>query len=145
MTTDRTYRIGEVATAAGVTPEALRYYEREGLLPSPLRSARGARRYGADVLDRVGFIKEAQAAGLTLRDIHILVQVRGASRRDCQKIRRVLAARVADLDRRLAQIQAFRDVLGAHLEACDRALITDTSECPAIDALEGRAVKEQRS
>ena len=138
MTVDRMYRIGEVATATAVSVEALRYYEREGLLPAALRSTGGARRYGADVLDRVRFIKEAQAAGLTLRDIHVLVQAR-ASRRDCQKIRDVLAARVDDLDKRLAQMQAFLEVLGAHLKSCDGALSAAAPTCPALDALEGRA------
>ena len=139
MKTDRVFRIGEVAAATAVSVEALRYYEREGLLPASQRSSGGARRYGADALDRVRFIKEAQGAGLTLRDIHVLVQARGASRRDCQKIRNVLAARVEDLDARLAQMRAFREVLGEHLEACDRALRNDTPACPALDALEGRA------
>ena len=136
MMINRTYRIGEVATATSVTVEALRYYEREGLLPAALRSSAGARRYNADVLERVRFIKEAQAVGLTLRDIQVLVQVRDGSRRDCQRIRGVLAARVADLDRRLAQMQAFREVLGEHLKACDRAVTSDAPECPALDALE---------
>lgn len=136
MTIDRTYRIGEVASATSVTVEALRYYEREGLLPAALRSSGGARRYSSDVLERVRFIKEAQAVGLTLRDIQVLVQVRAASRRDCQRIRGVLAVRVADLDRRLAQMHAFREVLGEHLKACERAITTDAPECPALDALE---------
>jgi len=140
MTADRMYRIGEVATATAVSVEALRYYEREGLLPASLRSSGGARRYGADALDRVRFIKEAQAAGLTLRDIHVLVQARGGSRRDCKKIRGVLAARVEDLDKRLAQMLAFREVLGEHLRACDSALTTDAPACPALDAFEVRAL-----
>jgi DNA-binding transcriptional MerR regulator len=145
MTAERTFRIGEVARATAVTVEALRYYEREGLLPAPLRSSGGARRYTAAVLDRVRFIKEAQAVGLTLRDIQVLVQVREGTRRDCQKIRRVLATRMEDLERRLAQIQAFRQELGDHLQACDRALAAAEPECPALDAFEGRIPKEQRS
>ena len=140
MKADRMYRIGEVATATAVSVEALRYYEREGLLPASLRSSGGARRYGAEALDRVRFIKEAQGAGLTLRDIHVLVQARGASRRDCRKIRGVLAARVEDLDKRLAQMLAFREVLREHLRACDSALTSDAQACPALDALEGRAL-----
>ena len=138
------YRIGEVAAATDVTVETLRYYERQGLLPSPLRSPGGARRYGADILERVRFIKEAQAAGLTLRDIQVVIQVRGMTRRDCRRVRRVLAARVDDLDRKLAEIRAFRDTLGAHLRACDEALSSAAAECPALDALEGRVLREQR-
>ena len=144
MTTDRLFRIGEIAAATAVSVEALRYYEREGLLPPSMRSSGGARRYGTDALERVRFIKEAQAAGLTLRDIYVLVQARSASRRDCQRIRGVIAARVEDLDKRLAQMRAFREVLGEHLKACDGALTVDATACPALDAVEVRAQRDGR-
>ena len=72
---EQTLRIGEVAHRAGVTVEALRYYERVGLLPRPPRSTGGLRRYRPDVLDRVRFIKQAQTLGLSLREIQQLTGV----------------------------------------------------------------------
>jgi len=133
----RSYRIGEIAKATGVTPEALRYYEKQGLLPTALRSAAGARRYGQDAVERVGFIKHAQAAGLTLKDIQILVTFReGASRVACGRIRTVLAARIADLDQRMGELQTFRSVLAEYLKSCDRALDERTEvDCPTIGAI----------
>jgi DNA-binding transcriptional MerR regulator len=133
----RSYRIGEVSQATGVTPEALRFYEKQGLLPTSHRSAAGARRYAASAVTRVRFIKQAQAVGLTLKDIQVLVTSRdGTSRAACRKIRAVLAARIADLDQRMAELQSFRAVLTDHLEACDQALDTRAdTDCPTIDAI----------
>jgi len=137
----RSYRIGEIAKATAVTPEALRYYEKQGLLPIPLRSAAGARRYGDDAIGRVRFIKHAQGAGLTLKDIQVLVTFRdGASRTACRKIRTVLAARIADLDQRMGELATFRSVLAEHLTSCDRALEASAeTDCPTIGAMARRA------
>jgi MerR family transcriptional regulator, copper efflux regulator len=133
----QSYRIGEIAKATGVTSEALRYYEKQGLLPTAVRSAAGARRYGQDAVERVGFIKHAQAAGLTLKDIKVLVTLRqGASLVACRKIRTVLAARIADLDQRMGELSTFRSVLAEHLKSCDRTLDEGTeSDCPTIGAI----------
>jgi MerR family copper efflux transcriptional regulator len=149
VTTARMYRIGEVARATGVTAEALRFYEREGLLPTPLRSAAGARRFAADIIDRVRFVKQAQAVGLTLRDIQVLVASRNrASRATCRKIRTVLAARIKDLDQRVREMEAFRTVLTEHLQACDGVLAAGAAaDCPTIEAIErsGARCGETRS
>lgn len=72
-------RIGDVARLTGISVEAVRYYDREGLLPPALRSPQGARRFPPDVVTRVRFVKQAQAAGLTLRDIKQLVGFRKAA------------------------------------------------------------------
>jgi DNA-binding transcriptional MerR regulator len=146
MTESRTYRIGEVAAATGVTVATLRFYEREGLLPAPIRSLRGARRFPPGIVGRVQFIKRAQVVGLTLRDIEILVKSRpGASRTSCRQIRSVLATRLRDLDRRLEEMQAFRELLAEHLAGCDRALAAGTArDCPTLDALERTSAADLR-
>ena len=138
MSAGRTYRIGEVARATGVTVEALRFYEREDLLPTPLRSAGGARRYDDEVLGRVRFIKQAQAVGLTLRDIHVLVKSRRiASRGACEKIRTILAQRIEEIEHRVEEMQAFREILRDYVRACDGALRDQVvQDCPTIDAIE---------
>ena len=63
------YRIGEIAAKAGITPDALRYYERLGVLPRARRTAGGLRQYGDDVLRHLRFIQQAQALGLPLKDV----------------------------------------------------------------------------
>lgn len=133
----RSYRIGEVAAATGVTVGTLRYYEREGLLSVALRTSSGARRYGHETVERVRFIKQAQAVGLTLKDVHILVASRQkGSRTACQRTRRILATRIGEIEDRVQDLQAFREVLQEHLRACDRALADQTiQDCPTLDAI----------
>ena len=70
--TGRVLRIGELAVASGLTRDALRYYERKGLLPRSRRTSGGFREYDSGAVDRVRFIKQAQAHGLTLRGIRDL-------------------------------------------------------------------------
>ena len=137
MTLPRSYRIGDVARLTRVTPEALRYYERRGLLPPSLRSTAGGRRFSDEAVARVRFIKQAQAVGLSLKDIKaLLASGNRASRATCRKTRSLLVSRLAELDSRLAELQTFRTVLAEHLHACDLALAGHVEvECPTIDAL----------
>jgi len=76
--TEKTYRIGEIAEQTGVTAEALRYYERLGLLQKLVRTDGGARRYAEHTVGRVRLIKQVQALGLTLREV---IEVLGDSAR----------------------------------------------------------------
>lgn len=137
------YRIGEIAAATGVSADTLRFYERERLLPPAVRSSGGARRYTRDVVGRVKFIKQAQAVGLTLKDIRVLVFVRQRSApAACRKTRTILADRIQELQRRMQEMQEFQSILSVHLKACDRALGSLTPEdCPALDALERGTVQ----
>jgi DNA-binding transcriptional MerR regulator len=137
MATAGTMRIGEVAAATGVTVEALRYYERQGLLPPPPRTQSGVRRYGPDAVARVGFIKQAQRLGLTLKDIQQLTFAGSRKTRgSCAKIRNVLAERIADLDGRVAELQQFRQTLCEYLSDCDRALgAANDADCPTVQRL----------
>jgi DNA-binding transcriptional MerR regulator len=132
-------RIGEVARRAGVSVEAVRHYEREGLLPKPARTLRGARHFPPDVLARIAFLKQAQAAGLMLRDIRQLVGLdRGRNRSACERMRRVLAERLREVDARMQEMQVFRTALEAHLGACEDALVRRADPaCPSLEALIG--------
>lgn len=131
------FRIGEVAARAGVSVDAIRYYEREGLLPSVKRTAHGARLFSDEAVARIAFLKQAQAAGLTLRDIKQLVGLeRSRSRSACQRMRRILADRLKDVEGRLREMEAFRERLSEHLEACDQALSERLdAACPSLNAL----------
>jgi DNA-binding transcriptional MerR regulator len=132
------YRISQVAKMAGVTADALRYYERLGVLPRALRSVGGLRTYGDDVLPRVRFIQQAQALGLTLNDVKELVanEGRGGYQR-CRRVRDLLKARLAEIDARLEEMQAFRRTLRVHLKECERALTQDKPVCPVMTELGG--------
>lgn len=133
------YRISQVAQKAGVTPDAIRYYERLGVLPRAPRTAGGLRAYGDDVLPRVRFIQQAQALGLTLKDVKELVvnEGRGGHQR-CRRVRDLLKARLADVDARITEMQAFRRTLRSHLNECERALEQERPVCPVMIELGGQ-------
>lgn len=132
-------RTSDVANAAGVNVETMRYYERRGLLPPPGRRASGYRDYAPEAVKRVQFIKRAQALGFTLREIAELLTLRdstaapkGADLPDA----RVLAGRkVAAIDAKLAQLGRMRGALLELMDTCDGEC-GSTRECPIIEALE---------
>ncbi len=133
------YRIGELAQAAHVTADTLRYYERLGLLPKAARTASGYRMYAPDVLERLRFIKEAQALGLSLRQIRELVTFdadRGIRR--CRRVHALLTAKLAELDARLDQLVRLRDKLRRYHQQCEQTLGThQNGECPVVEQLAG--------
>lgn len=133
-----TYQIGELAARSGVTPDALRYYERLGLMPRPQRTQGGFRVYTPAALDRLRFIKQAQALGLTLDEIRDLVSYtdRGGLKR-CQRVHDLIQRKIADLDTKLAELQEFRRTLQGYFEECEHTLAErDRTECPVIEHLE---------
>lgn len=107
----RTFSVGEVAARAGVATSALRFYEANGLITSD-RSPAGHRRYHADVLRRVGFIKVAQRVGLSLGEITAaldsLPNGRTPNRRDWA---RLAASWRPVIDERIALLEAMKDKL----------------------------------
>jgi len=123
--------IGDVADAAGVGIETIRYYERRGLVPQPGKAAGAYRRYGAGHVDRIRFIKRAQALGFSLEEIETLLALEdGADRRS---IRRIAAARLEDTRRRIADLRRIEGVLAHLLHECETH--TKAHHCPIIAAI----------
>jgi MerR family copper efflux transcriptional regulator len=106
-------RIGEIAERAGLSTKALRYYERVGLIEEPIRTASGYRDYDPSVLDRLRFIRSAQAAGLTPGEIKGVIAFREQGSPPCGHVLELIEGRVADLDRRIAELDDLRDDLRA--------------------------------
>lgn len=126
------YRIGQVARAAGVAVDTVRYYEREGLLKAALRSASGYRLFSEDDVRRVRFIRQAKTLGFTLGDIAELLQLQdGGGRRD--RVRARAARRVADLDQRIAELSAIRSALARLVERCNGQ--GPLTACPILDGV----------
>jgi DNA-binding transcriptional MerR regulator len=143
MPSHSTYRIGELASQTGLTRDALRYYERLGLLPAPRRTSGGFRVYPPETIERVRFVKQAQLVGLTLQEIAALVryQRQGGVKR-CRQVRDLLRTKLTEVEAKLHEFEAFRTTLSTYLSQCDRTL-QDASEshnadtpCPVIDTLE---------
>jgi DNA-binding transcriptional MerR regulator len=115
-------RIGELATAAGVSPDTLRYYERRGLLPRASRLENGYRAYGPETVRRVGVIRSGLAAGLTLDEIREVLQLRDAGAPPCRRVRDLVAVKLAEVERRLDALTATRDRMRALLVSWDTRL-----------------------
>ena len=125
-------RIGEVAERAGVSIDAVRYYERRRLLPAAPRTEGGFRLFTAETVERVQFIKEAQALGFSLDEIGELLTSGGAE--ECRRVRDHLKVKLTELDGRIRLMQDFRKTLAWHLAACERELSrnTDDAVCPVL-------------
>jgi redox-sensitive transcriptional activator SoxR len=113
-------RVGEVAERAGVNVETLRYYERRGLLPSPEREPSGHRRYDEDTVRLLRAIKEAQAVGFTLGEIAEYLRASRRSASPSQALRVRMAAKIDEIDSRIAGLRRMREELARVVGcACD--------------------------
>lgn len=106
-------RIGELAAATGTTTKTLRFYEAAGLLPAPERTPAGYRVYDANAADRLDFIRRGQSAGLTLAQIREVLAIRDAGDVPCSHVQQLLAERLADIDRQLAELSELRGMVSA--------------------------------
>jgi len=134
-------RIGELAEKAGVTAKTVRYYESIGLIPDPGRTASGYREYDADALGRLRFVRDAQAAGLTLSESRTILDMKAEGHGTCHHTRDLLDRHLADIDAQIASLQAARAELVAlsqRADILDPAQCTDPNRCQVV-AAEARA------
>lgn len=118
--------IGELADEAGLTARTVRFYERTGLLPEPDRADNGYRVYDEDTVLRLRFIREAQAAGLTLAEIRGIIDIRDAGVAPCTHVEELLAARLVEVRERREQLAAMERELEGLLE---RGRRLDPADC----------------
>jgi Hg(II)-responsive transcriptional regulator len=126
-------KTSEVATGAAVNPQTLRYYERRGLLPAPIRSPGGYRAYPADTVRRVRFIKRAQDLGFTLAEVASLLDLVEGGPDSCDQVRVLTEEKIADLERRIADLQRLRAGLARLVATCERP--RTQRECPIMHEL----------
>lgn len=128
--------IGKLAQAGDVGVETVRYYQRRGLLDTPTRSGGdgwggGIRRYDADDLRRLKFIRSAQAAGFTLDEISELLALEESD--DRVRVRTLARQRIEVLDEKIAQMTATRAALA---RLADQCAASDKGPCPILAAFE---------
>lgn len=128
-------RIGELAHQAGVTAKTVRYYESIGLLPDPGRTASGYREYGDDALERLRFVRDAQAAGLSLKESGTILDMKAAGERTCHHTQELLERHLVDIDAQIASLESARAelmALSARAAALDPAACTDPNRCQVL-------------
>lgn len=126
-------RSGEVAERAAVNVQTLRYYEQRGLLEQPPRSSSGYRVYPAEAVETVRFVKRAQELGFTLEELAGLLGLAEGGPQECAAARAVAAVRMAELVRRIADLERMRDALAELVATCDRP--RSNRRCPLLRAL----------
>src|SRR3712207_408746 len=104
----RMLKIGEVSKRSGIGIEALRFYERGGLLDAPARTYSGYRVYGEEVLERLEFIKRAQALGFSLDEIRRIVDDARKGESPCDEVREIVHRRLAGHDERRRELHRHR-------------------------------------
>ncbi|RDS79134.1 heavy metal-responsive transcriptional regulator [Dyella monticola] len=125
--------IGSVAKRAGVAIDTIRYYEREGLLPAPLRRASGYRSYDETAISRLRFIRRAKELGFTLEEIRDLLALSSNRRGGVKAVRKRAEQRLASIDARIAELMRIRNGLQQLIEACPGH--GDPQGCPILRAL----------
>jgi DNA-binding transcriptional MerR regulator len=114
--------IGKVAAAAGLSRDAVRYYERLGLIPRPARSPAGYRCFGDGVIRRLTLIRNAQRFGFSLREICGFLRVRDAGGKPCYEVRAAAQRLLEAVDRQIETLTAARHEMARTLSDWDAAL-----------------------
>jgi MerR family copper efflux transcriptional regulator len=135
-----TLSIGQVAHRAGVGVETVRFYEREGLLEEPPRRASGYRQYSEQVVTRLHFIKRAQKLGFSLKEISELL-LRVDAQTSCDEVRQRTEAKLAEVERKLVELQRMRQALLQVHSLCTGQ--GPTGRCPMLDALDQQETLDQ--
>lgn len=129
-------RIGELAEQAAVTTKTVRYYESIGLIDPPSRTPSGYREYGVAAVDRLRFIRDAQAAGLSLAEIASILELKDQGQASCEHTRHLVRAHLDEIDAQIDRLRATQRellALAEWAEAVDPEDCTDPHRCQVIE------------
>ena len=132
--------IGALAKQAGVPTSTVRYYERRGLLRPEGRSEGNYRIYGEEALDRLRFVRSAQAAGFTLSNISALLQFRDGDTAPCKEVQDLITVRLAQVVEQIDHLKLVERMLGKWRTVCREA--ERSGRC---GVLEGLAAEKKKS
>jgi len=125
-------QIGIVAKRIGLSVDAIRFYERNALLPRPARSQGGFRQYGENDVETLAFIRRVQGLGFKLSEIRGLLNLRGNRLQPCAPVRRRLEEKLVDVQRKLAGLQKLERELRSALRSCNKELRKRSAHCPIL-------------
>lgn len=125
-------KIGEIAAATGISVETIRYYEREGLVAAPGRTAANYRAYGGDHLRRLTFIRRARDLGFSLTQVRALLDLSDDRDRPCEAVDELAREHRTQVSRKITELKALGRELDNLIGQCRHGRI---AECRIIDAL----------
>jgi Hg(II)-responsive transcriptional regulator len=124
--------IARAAAAAGVGVETVRFYERRGLIRQPASNG-GYRRYGDEHIERIRFVKRAQALGFSLEEVESLLQLQDGT--DRRSVRTIAGKRLEEIRSRIKDLRRLEVALAHLLAECENGR---TKRCPIVEAMSGR-------
>lgn len=134
MSKEHYYTIGDAAKASDLRVEAIRYYEKEGLLKSPRRTAAGYRLYTEESIKRLIFISTAKELGFSLKDIKGLLSLRANPKSRCKDVRQKAEDKIREVDEKIKTLREIKKALKSLSAQCSgRGLATD---CPILESIE---------
>ena len=134
------YSIGQLARAADVPTSTVRYYERRGLLRPDSRSKGNYRIFGTDALERLRFVRSAQAAGFTLSDITALMEFRDGDAAPCKEVQDLIAARLGKVVEQIKHLKVVDRMLREWMKVCREA--ERSGRCGVLEGLQSPKKKK---
>ena len=128
------FNIGQAASQSGVSAKMVRHYEALGLLPAVHRTDAGYRQYGDKQIHTLRFIRRARDLGFSMAEIAELLKLWQNQDRASADVKRIAQAHVADLARRIAEMEAMRQTLAQLADCCQGNARPD---CPILSGLAG--------
>ena len=125
-------QIGIVAKMIGVSVDAIRFYERNGLLPRPPRTQGGFRRYGENDVETLAFVRRVQGLGFKLSEIRGLLRLRVNRLQPCEPVQRRLHEKLADVQRKLTDLHKLEHDLRLALRSCNKEMRKRHAHCPIL-------------
>jgi MerR family transcriptional regulator, copper efflux regulator len=134
-------QIGLFAKKVGLSVDAIRFYERNALLPRPARTLGGFRHSCEGDVETLAFIRRIQGLGFKLSEIRGLLNLRGSRMQPCAPVRRRLQAKLADVRHKLENLQKLKRELQLALRSCDKELRKQNAHCPILRDIDARKRK----
>lgn len=131
----------QVADTAGVTIEAVRFYERDGLIEEPPRTEANYRQYPEDVISRIRFIKRAQNLGFSLPEVRELLSLRMSTETTPADIRQRTMQKIADIEEKINNLQTMKRILEEMTNTCHGT--GSLTDCPILASLDAIPELEQ--
>lgn len=136
-----TLTIGKIAKLGQISADAIRFYEREGLLSPVKKSAAGYRLYTEEALRRLNFIKHAQLCGFSLSEIRELLDIKGHDKACCNDVYRVAIEKKLRLEGKIRALKTMSQALTKLIEICSHDA-KPLDACPILIALESSMTKQ---
>lgn len=125
-------KIGELAEATGTQAETIRYYEKQGLLPEPLRTEGNYRSYDKSHVQRLAFIRHCRCLDMTLDEIRVLLDFKDAPQDNCAIVNQVVDDHIQHVMARIGELKALERQLRTLRAECTDAV----AQCGVLDGLQ---------